>query len=359
MTFNYTDIPGHCCPTYTCDDCTTDELTDGKCACADEAFFNKAGKCKCVDKYKSVKNSKCVCDPNLCELPRLCDENSVGVQQQNGCCVNIKCIKCPEDSYSYPIHTLPIDEIESKCVCSPCSEITCDEDTVPIITRKGNSFPGTCCDEYECHVMKVNGTCNQNGTTYQNGQTWSINEHNYKCQNGISLYSPSISYKSCQADDGTIFPHEAKWDEDNCTSCTCIDGHRKCISHMCDIEISFSAKPTDCPPMNWCLKNCKDGFVTKNACEICQCNLPVIALPPKYEKLETVMQEHNYSEEFILELLKRYNETTTKSTTSIPIITTTTTTTSTISDSGMSPTNAVCLTGKLNLYHFLIFIGIK
>lgn len=305
---NFTETPGSCCPTYTCDECSKEDFIDGKCICATDATLSEQGICECTDPHKSIKNNQCVCDKNLCELPYLCDEYSVPVKYTEGCCENFNCIRCPQDSVPYPIHNFSNIEIESKCICSPCPEVICDENATPVLITNGKNFPGNCCNQYECQRIII---CNVSGTLYQDGDEWMNGEENCTCRGGISFCTEPKIIKTCEADDGTIYKHKEKWNVDNCTSCDCVDGKKKCISHMCSTKESFSSRP-DCPSMDLCPKNCEYGYKIKQGCEVCKCKLPD---KPKYKQLETIMNEYNYSEEFVLELLNKYKENTSRFTT--------------------------------------------
>lgn len=321
---NSTDVPGDCCPSYSCDDCLLEGQIDGKCevVCEKETYLNYRGICECIDHHKSLINNECVCDENLCELPNLCDEYSVPVKYTDGCCENYHCIRCPKDSHSYPLHDYTNTEIESKCVCNECPQVLCEEGNVMKIIKKGNGFPNTCCDEYECLP-----SCNINGTEYHHGENWTDNGDICECKRGISFCHESKTYESCEDDDGTIYPHEGYWDIDNCTFCKCLNGEKKCISHMCETNISFSPQP-DCPSMEDCKKECVDGFKIKHGCEICKCKYNDKS---KSIEEETVTNDYNYNEEFDVDLVNnKHKDNITRFTTNITTTTTTTTSTTTM-----------------------------
>lgn len=131
---NATDIPGQCCPQYSCDICDNSEKIDGVCPCPPETQMGKSGLCECTDPHKSLENGMCVCDEMKCELPHLCDEHSVAIKEMVGCCVNIVCKECPDDSYKDPHKD---EEIEDKCVCFRCPEIACEDNMYPIVLARG------------------------------------------------------------------------------------------------------------------------------------------------------------------------------------------------------------------------------
>lgn len=324
---NSTDVPGDCCPTYSCDDCLLDEQIDGKCEviCENDTFLNERGKCECIDSHKSLINNECVCDKNLCELPNLCDEYAVPVKYTDGCCENYNCIKCPKDSHSYPLHDYTNTEIESKCVCNECPEVFCEEGIVLNVIKRGNGFPSTCCDQYECLP-----SCNINGTRYQHGENWTDNGDICECKRGISFCRELKTYESCEDDDGTIYPHEGYWDVDNCTFCKCINGEKKCISHMCETNISFSPHP-ECPTIKDCTLRCDIGFEIKHGCEICKCKLND-KTDLNVEQTTIINDYNNYNEEFDFDLVnntKRKDNITRFMTNSSTTTTTTRTTTTT------------------------------
>lgn len=320
---NYTVVPGSCCPRYSCDECPKDAMVDDKCQCAKDALLNDRGICECIDPHKTIKNNECVCDENLCELPNLCDDYSVPVKYTDGCCENYQCIPCPEDSEPYPTHEdLTNDEIESKCVCMECQNVTCEDGQVLKLLKRGNGFPNNCCDLYECHEINKH-SCTVNGTIYQEGETWSDNEDKCQCRGGISFCFQSKTYESCEADDGTIYPHDGRWDIDNCTYCRCVDGVKKCISHMCDTNISYSPHPV-CPSMELCKKTCEYGYKMKHGCEICKCKLPERVTFEDTENATT--NDYNYNEELDVdnvENVTRFTITTTMETTTNATLTVT------------------------------------
>ncbi|KAF5290693.1 hypothetical protein FQR65_LT01983 [Abscondita terminalis] len=336
---NLTDTPGSCCPTYSCEGCEKDDEIDGLCPCLPGAILRFGRKCECANSYDTFINGTCECDIDKCPLPDLCDKGSVGVKEFDGCCERVKCIVCPEDSYS----TLNNDpSVEDKCVCFPCPPTTCRENQSLRILRKGKNVPGTCCDFYSC-----NNGCTVNGTMYEDGESWSSGDGKCKCQNGISHCSPidrNKLFKPCLSGD-KVYHHLESWIEDSCTNCTCENGNSKCIAHMCDIHISEVKSPitVECPSLSTCKKVCEHGFrLNKQGCEICKCKIEKV-IQNKSSKLDMLLVEYNLTEDDVVNMVKDYLDFE-KSKTSEAVSSSTTTTTTTTTSTTLAPSTTVCIT---------------
>lgn len=356
---NGTDNPGHCCPVYTCDNCTLDADNNENCTCGEGAFLNDKGDCECIDLHKTLVNNICQCDKSKCELPKLCDNNTVRVEDgKEGCCVKIACRPCPPDTYPTEYQG---DEIENKCICFACPETQCNETHVPYILRRGRNIPPQCCDLYKCIPKDTlqDAECVANDHIYTNGQWWITDDkQNCTCSNGVSVcdepLATDILVKNCFHND-TSYPHLATWTEDECTNCTCYDGVPKCIAHFCNVTVTrvmkyeeclhedrlyqhletwltrdclnctcnnglvkceayfcnISAIDTNkhCPSMDNCKRYCKNGYKTnRKGCEICKCRL-VESVVEKHPLLDVYMRKHNLSENDTLELLTRKTNT--------------------------------------------------
>lgn len=314
---NSSDIPGQCCPEYSCDECPDHEKIDDVCPCPPETQIGNDGKCECIDPHKSLnKDGVCECDEMKCELPHLCDENSVAIKSIQGCCVNNICKNCPEDSY--PV-SYKDGEIEDKCACFQCEDPVCGDNQYPALIKQGRNIPGRCCSVYECQNILTNFTCMVNDITYNEGDTWSTSSENCECRNGISFCSANTtktntnSNKSCHIPGGVIHEHESKWTQDACTNCTCIDGKVNCIAHMCDVKET----KINCPSLSGCKKACEHGYKMKQGCEICKCKLPEnrtntsIIQKCKFEDLELFIAEQNLEEQEVIDIIKQKNKLTT------------------------------------------------
>lgn len=138
ITYEGSDIPGSCCPRYSCDGCLDNERIDGVCPCAPNAILNALGQCECINPTETLsENNTCICDPSKCNLPELCDKRSVATKVSDGCCEKIQCITCPEDSFPTAHRD---DSVEDKCVCFNCKEQECTGGKKPVVKRKGNGL---------------------------------------------------------------------------------------------------------------------------------------------------------------------------------------------------------------------------
>ncbi|GJQ77817.1 hypothetical protein Trydic_g16074 [Trypoxylus dichotomus] len=354
---NGTDNPGHCCPLYTCDNCTVEGNVNGTCACGEDAFLNDKDVCECIDPHKTFVDDVCVCDTDKCELPLLCDNHSVPVKLgKKGCCVETVCRQCPEDSFPKNFHS---DEIEDKCICYPCPKMQCDEAHVPQILQRGRNIPTQCCDLYQCIPKDTpRQQCLVNDLVYEDEQWWiTEDKQNCTCNNGVALcnepFTTDILVKYCLHND-TSYPHGASWTEDTCTNCTCNHGVAKCIAHLCNVTesivrkyeecsyedhlyqhsqtwitknclkcVCYNGVPNcephscnttsedtgkDCPSLENCKRSCKNGYkVNRRGCEVCKCKI-VASFVEKDSALSTYMKDHNLSENDILVLLNHKNE---------------------------------------------------
>ncbi|XP_076264209.1 cysteine-rich motor neuron 1 protein-like isoform X2 [Rhynchophorus ferrugineus] len=367
---NGTDVPGLCCPIYECTGCANDSLIEDKCPCAPGAVINEKGVCECVDPEYHLVNGSCVCNPSQCELPQICDRKHVLVKTQGSCCSKYECKLCPEDSESTNYED---DALEDMCVCLPCKN-DCGTNRTAVIKKKGNGFPGTCCDIYSCEPMEE---CVVGDIIYPNGDTWSIADTAQKCycQNGLSLCEPVDGPLNC-FDDDRVYNHTVKWKKEHgCTECECLNGTSKCISHYCEFkeakikeneslpcsfndqiyqhlqtwidkdnnctcqcingtnhcnsttcEIKEVPNRNECRPLSDCNKQCSNGYrMNKKGCEICKCNSPL-------NIIQDIITKYNISTDEATDVLKNYAINKLKSTTSTespPTTTSTTTTTST------------------------------
>ncbi|XP_018321561.1 cysteine-rich motor neuron 1 protein-like [Agrilus planipennis] len=273
-----TDVPGRCCPIYSCIGCPNDTTINDQCPCAEGAVISSYGKCECVDPTKTLIDGKCTCDPEKCQLPHLCDKNSVEVKENDneGCCTVTKCIPCPEDSHPTSYED---QAVEDKCVCLPCPSKTCSQNETAIVFRRGNNFPGTCCDLYTCEPVGEITGCKSNGTTYKEGDTWSpVKGETCHCQNGISICSSTENdekHEYCISD-GKMVSHGTSWlEDDECTNCTCFNGETKCISYFCDVlegKIDNPSKETHASCVTDDITHAHmDSWTSVDGCSHCVC----------------------------------------------------------------------------------------
>ncbi|KAK9737774.1 hypothetical protein QE152_g10418 [Popillia japonica] len=300
---NGTDNPGNCCPVYTCDNCTLDADNNENCTCGEGAFLNDKGDCECIDLHKTLVNNICQCDKSKCELPKLCDNNTVRVEDgKEGCCVKIACRPCPPDTYPTEYQG---DEIENKCICFACPETQCNETHVPHILRRGRNIPPQCCDLYKCIPKDTlqDAECVANDHIYTNGQWWITDDkQNCTCSNGVSVcdepLATDILVKNCFHND-TSYPHLATWTEDECTNCTCYDGVPKCIAHFCNVTVTRVMKYEEC------LQHVTMVFPSVLHTSV----MLVESVVEKHPLLDVYMRKHNLSENDTLELLTRKTNT--------------------------------------------------
>ncbi|KAG5898375.1 hypothetical protein JTB14_015806 [Gonioctena quinquepunctata] len=317
---NGSDLPGECCPTYSCVGCVNDTMIDGKCPCAAGAVI-VGHKCVCVDEKKNLVDGECVCNPLQCPMPQLCDKKSVAVRVTEDCCNITICKPCPSDSES--TH-LEVDELEDHCLCLPC-KTECGINKTVVIKKHGSGFPGNCCDLYECKKPEEIKGCIIGHEIFENGREWrSLDGQICKCSNGLSLCSKAkdMDAQSCFMDNKLYNDLETWTREDGCTECVCKNGIQQCISHFCDVKESYIQmnhscfkndriyqhseswidpdgctkctclkgdeicsnelcepkfppiiKADDCQPLANCNKTCLNGFkINKRGCEICRCN---------------------------------------------------------------------------------------
>ncbi|XP_049819834.1 cysteine-rich motor neuron 1 protein [Aethina tumida] len=313
---NGSDLPGDCCPTYSCVGCKNETLIDGQCPCAEGAVLNEKGQCSCVAEGMELVDGVCQCNPDRCDLPIVCDDRSVRVSEDDSinkgkCCKQYKCIACPPDSF--PTDN-PDDELENHCVCHKC-HYDCKNNQKVNVLKEGKGFPGECCDLYEC---QNNRSCLLENQKYESGATWVWHHtHNCTCEDGLAkCWMFNLNDQFCIEGD-RIYKEGESWQDEICTVCTCKNGSRACISNYCDFEYkkkefykplnnctddhehNSSWNPDECTrcscnngtisceqlcevivppiiscqPLVHCHKKCENGFKIKNGCEICKCKL--------------------------------------------------------------------------------------
>lgn len=381
---NASDVPGSCCPIYSCQGCKNETLIEGKCPCAPGAVVNERGICACFDEERHLVNGECVCNPQQCELPQSCDRKSVSIVIEDGCCRKTRCQPCPEDSESTNLES---NDLEDHCVCLPCIN-DCGFNKSVVVKKKGTGFPGNCCDLYECKPIldEKDKDCVVGDIIYASEEEWSTDDKQQcKCQNGLSLCShkqDEVAPQICW-DEGVMYRHNETWLRDHgCTNCTCVDGEQKCISHYCDFKESQinqnvstpcfrrnkvyehlqtwteddlcttctclmgeekcsseacaykeTAKKGECQPLFDCTKQCPNGFkINKKGCEICKCN------PSKVS--QELLTKYNISMGDLINILENYKRDRTSTT---PASTTTSTSTSTNTAASTTPMPTVLI----------------
>lgn len=262
-----TDQPGSCCTTYTCDGCAETHKINGKCPCAPNATLNSENICECIDPHRTLsQNNICECDKKKCSLPQICDKGSVPTKVLDGCCHKTHCVTCPPDSYPTTNYS---DEIEDKCVCFKCKETQCGENERVVIHKRATGTPGMCCDLYTCEPIQ-NTMCLIGNVRYPEGHSWETAEGPCKCYKGVALCSQT-NRNTPQAcfEIGKVYQNNETWAVDACTNCTCVNGRKKCISHLCQLDVNHVGK-MDCPPIDDCNKECPLKMDTRG-CKTCKC----------------------------------------------------------------------------------------
>ncbi|PSN44046.1 hypothetical protein C0J52_26083 [Blattella germanica] len=224
-----------------------------------------------------------------------------------------------------------------------CVQPVCRFGSTRHLRRTGTNTPGNCCDVYECVQPKEeNITCLVDGDVLQNGSIWWKNECTQcKCNNGLVLcaetFTPEMQCPKLPADcratrmlpdtccpdcvghedsdentgalpDGCISPtgkvlqNGEDWQDDPCTTCTCIGGVKKCQAYMCVVRCehplhvhgeccplcdstSVVTLPPHCPSLSNCSLRCLHGFVRNDdGCYTCQCQVEecVLECPDGY-----------------------------------------------------------------------------
>lgn len=264
-----TDQPGTCCTTYTCDGCIESDKIDGKCPCAPNATLNSQNVCQCIDPHRTLsERNVCECDKTKCSLPHVCDKESVRTKVLHGCCYETHCVRCPSDSYPTKNYS---DEIEDKCVCFKCKETECGPDERVVIHKRATGRPSMCCDLYTCEAVQ-NNTCLIGNVMYPDGHSWETAEGLCRCYKGVSLCSQTnnLPQKSC-FEVGKVYRDDETWVVDACTNCTCVNGTKRCISHLCQLDVNH-VETIKCPPVDDCGMDCPGGFkMDKRGCKVCKC----------------------------------------------------------------------------------------
>ncbi|XP_076264216.1 cysteine-rich motor neuron 1 protein-like [Rhynchophorus ferrugineus] len=214
---NGTGEPGSCCPIYACTGCSdADSLVDGRCPCVPGAVINERGVCECVDDERHLVNGTCVCNPLKCVREQECDKDHVLTTIENNCCTGTKCAACPEDS----------EIVDGRCECLPCNNYCGLNETI-VIKKKGNGFPGDCCDIYSCEpnltgkdiVKPINS----------NVESWLAQAAEWDCVRKTGLIWCKNKSLNC-TDDNKVYYHTQKWKKDDYMECTCFDGNVTCLA---------------------------------------------------------------------------------------------------------------------------------
>ncbi|XP_021928456.1 cysteine-rich motor neuron 1 protein-like isoform X3 [Zootermopsis nevadensis] len=300
----------------------------------------------------SVPGNRCQCAPARCVQP-LCRFGATRVLLRTGtttpgdCCDVYECVQpkdkncsevicpdegvdCPTDSYRLPNLRAPGDCCSHpqgcECLPGPCPEPDCSDGEHARVVRQGNQKPGTCCPLYKCVEHELNDTCVFDGDVWKNGSTWWKNECTQcSCNNGLSFCAERTSQcpelpsscrvtqvpqgkccpvcveadpvaenslilsGGCVSSTGELHQNGEDWQEDPCTTCTCVAGAKKCQAHMCVLRCdhpryvpdeccplcdatSVVTIPPHCPALNNCSLRCLHGFVRdNNGCYSCRC----------------------------------------------------------------------------------------
>ncbi|XP_049640656.1 cysteine-rich motor neuron 1 protein [Suncus etruscus] len=291
--------------------------------------------------------SRCVCDPAGC-LRKVCQPGHLNilVSKASGtpgeCCDLYECkpvfsvdcstvecpsvqqAVCPLDSYETQVRltadgccTLPT---RCECLSGLCGFPVCEAGSTPRRVLRGTGTPGKCCDVFEC-VNETKPACVFNNVEYSDGDLFRMDNCRFcRCQGGVAVcftaqcgelnceryyvpegeccpvcedpVYPLSNPAGCYAS-GQIRAHGARWREDDCTFCQCIDGEPHCVATACGQSCMNPVKvPGECCPVceepsyitmdppacgeltNCTLteKDCVDGFrLDASGCPTCQC----------------------------------------------------------------------------------------
>ncbi|KAF7282520.1 hypothetical protein GWI33_002583 [Rhynchophorus ferrugineus] len=221
-----------------------DSLVDGRCPCVPGAVINERGVCECVDEERHLVNGTCVCNPLKCVREQECDKDHVLATIENNCCRGTKCAACPEDS----------EIVDGRCECLPCNNYCGLNETI-VIKKKGNGFPGDCCDIYSCEpnltgkdiVKPINS----------NVESWLAQAAEWDCVRKMGLIWCKNKSLNC-TDDNKVYYHTQKWKKDDYMECTCFDGNVTCLAE--------DAKPLSSSPdhQHHSREKCSDSTGRKN-----------------------------------------------------------------------------------------------
>ncbi|XP_078452226.1 cysteine-rich motor neuron 1 protein isoform X1 [Lampetra fluviatilis] len=301
--------PGLCCP------------LPSRCECRPAGCVRRA----CPSDSQATLMRKATGRPGECcnvyDCKRTFDSDCRGVE-----CPPVLDVSCPLDSQPTPGKLTRdgccVQPDSLRCVCGPseCSKPECEAGTVARLLIRGDGTPGQCCDVYEC-VKGTGRTCAFSGVELADGETYRLDACRFcRCRAGVSFcFAAQCGELRCQryytppgeccpvCEDamtapsnpagcfaaGEIRAHGARWREDDCTFCRCVDGEPQCTATACGQSCLHPVKiPGECcpvceeptlitvvPPVCRAVGNCSlrdsdcaHGFrLDSHGCRLCQC----------------------------------------------------------------------------------------
>ncbi|CAL1543997.1 unnamed protein product [Lymnaea stagnalis] len=279
------------------------------------------------------ETSYCACNTSLCHVP-VCAQGYTATLVQNAtglpgtCCDVYQCEKpidcnavicpvyeedpCPDDSVRLPsmwTHD-KCCELQHGCTCpteDKCKPVECPEGYQVQVTSRATGLPGSCCHIFRCINESVL-TCIYNHQEYANGQIWQMdNCKTCECKDGLNKCTrknceePNCSWmmvpegeccpvcRGCVSDSGQVYNESEVWKENDCTTCTCKNGHPQCQSEMCEVPClnPISVPGQCCPdcPHEKCQLACPFGLKSDvEGNPICECKMAEDRCPTKNEE---------------------------------------------------------------------------
>lgn len=323
--FQQTELPDHC-HNASCDNilpsCPVDSMPRYGAV--------PAGKC-------CAGPGSCLCDPFRCQVPR-CDAAShelvlrrKATGRPGECCdiyecvyagANCSLVKCPShDDFRCPVDSYTLPSVLSPdgccfrpqgCAClpTPCPPAHCPPGERLQILQDGDGTPDRCCTKFHC-IKEGEPTCQYNGIEYVEGDTWKVNKcTSCTCKGNVtSCSSVQCNVTShckrmevpegeccevctgCMSSSGAAYDNGETWQENDCTTCSCIEGVARCQAELCAVQCTNPrmvsgqccphcdepltvTTPPECPSLDDCPHVCVNGHrKDANGCFICDCRL--------------------------------------------------------------------------------------
>ncbi len=288
---------GKCCKV-----CSTDQKVQLECTAPagvtypDKAQWrpNDCDVCSCADGKILCESKECVsvtCRNPLPPAEGECCET---------CPTNERCVDQFGETHREGDSWKPVERPCETCRCSSgvvscllqsCELLECEDQ----VTADGACCP-TCAEE------PVGITCEFKGNMYQEGQQFQKGPcTNCFCSEGVisctevsckpltctnAILREGKCCKECPAEPCVtkkgIYSHGEEWQEDACTTCTCLGGASTCTSQTCpvlncttqDVEGACCPQCTGETPCEFEGKTYVDGqtWTPSNPCKLCQCN---------------------------------------------------------------------------------------
>ncbi|XP_037077100.1 cysteine-rich motor neuron 1 protein-like [Pollicipes pollicipes] len=261
--------------------------------------------------------TECVCDLEGCPLPPVCPEGLPTVtvpgsrtpghccsqwtcQVNTDPCVNVTCppaaAACPSDSYLVPAVGGAAACCPLACQCLPdqCRPPACPPGAQLKLLVNGTGRPGACCPVYQCDEEP---TCTDGGRTYSAGDTWKAGKcKTCHCKDALIFCNktecPPLTgcsqithdpdqccprcVEGCRSPSGKYHSSSEQWQEDDCTTCRCVDGAHTCQRPMCKVTCRHPRTvPGRCCPVcdvSDCDVACRHGYRTDGEGNpLCEC----------------------------------------------------------------------------------------